>query len=627
MSNGSVTTKQSLDNLPNYVRGGASFLSVQSTDDDDADKPAETLLPQGSWPKLRGYLEQRTQALRNWRNSWWMENWSDLAQFILPRRSIWLTQSAGGWPTANNMLRGQEINQAIVDPTATYAVRVCAGGMVSGLASPSRPWFKVEVNDKQHQLDYAARLWLDETEERVYTVMAQSNFYNAFAQECEDEIVFGTAPSICYEDLDDVIRFYNPAVGEYYVANNGTLRSDTLYRVFVMTIAQMVSFFGADNLPADNRAMWNQGGSQIDSECIIGHAIEPNFAIEGDERTKVPGKFTYREIYWVYGKGGEQPLSMTGFVECPFTVGKWSSQSNDAYGRSVGMDVLPDVIQLQVETRRKAEALEKNVRPPLIADMSMKNQPSSQLPGSVTYVPQINGGVGMRSLYDRDFAIADITNDLSMLQARIKMGFFNDVFMALSNNATLPDAKITAYQAAAITQERMQVLGPVIESKLENLRQKLRRIYSIMERRGMFSPKPQSLRGVPLTINFVSVLALAQKAAALGGVERLVALIGNLAAEYPDAKDNLDADALINLTNSLLGNPDRILRGPEQVAQMRQQRQQQQAMQHNAQMAESMANTASTGAQAAQTLASTQIGGANSALNLMMGGTSGGQQH
>lgn len=606
-----------------YIHGGAAFLAMQPTEENFTEKKQEKLVPSSSWPALRSYLEQRTQALRNWRNSWWMENYSDLAQFIMPRRSIWMTQSAGGWPTANNMLRGQEINQAIVDPTATYAVRICAGGMVSGLASPSRPWFKMMVSDKRHRLDQAGRLWMDETEDRIYTVLSKSNFYNSFAQECEDEIVFGTSPSICYEDQTDVVRFYNPCVGEYYVACNGTLRVDTLYRVFVMTAGQIISFFGEENCTNEIRGMWNQGGSQIDTEVIIGHAIEPNFAIQGDNGTKVKGNFTYRETYWTYGKGAEQPLSFTGFVECPFTVGRWATQSNDAYGRSVGMDVLPDTIQLQVETRRKAEALEKNVRPPLIADMSMKNQPSSQLPDSVTYVPAINGGVGMRPLYQQQFNLADISADISLIQQRIKVGLFNDMFLALSE--TSASSRMTQLEIMSRNLERLQVLGPVIESKLENLKMKLKRVYSIMERRGMISPKPPSLKGVPISLDFISLLALSQKAAALSGIERILALGGNMIGVDPEAGDNFDFNYILNLANSLLGNPEAILNGPEKLAALKDARVKQQQAMQQMQQQQHVADTVNTGAQAAQTLAGTDVGSGQTALSALLGGSGGGK--
>lgn len=602
--------------MPAYTMAGAGMLSMQSTEDFTPDQQSSKLMDSAAWPVLRGFLEEHTQAMRTWRNSWWMENWSDLALFICPRRSIWMTQSAGGWPTPNGMLRGMEINQAIVDPTGTYAVRVCAGGMVSGLASPSRPWFKMVTSDKHHMLDAESRMWMDETEDKIYTALAQSNFYNSFAQECEDSIVYGTAPTICYDDAEEVFRFYNPSVGEYYLSSNGTMRNDTLYRIFVMTVRQMVSFFGVDHVTEEVRGLWDQGGTSLEQEKIIGHAIEPNFAIEGNEKTKIPGNFTYREVYWVYGSGSTQPLSITGFVECPFTVDRCYTQSNDAYGRSFGMDVLPDIIQLQMETRSKAKALAKNVDPPLVADISMKNQPTSQNPDAVTFVPMIAGGVGMRSLYTQQFNLADITADIKMIQERIKIGFFADLFLMMQDNTS----RMTATEINAKLSEKMVVLGPVVESKLNNLKLKLKRVYAIMERKGMISPKPPGLKGVPLTVEFISTMALAQKAAAMGGMERIAAMIGNMAQIFPSAPDNLDSDAFLSIMNELLGNPLRILRGPEQLAQMRQAKAKEMANAKQAQQQQQAAETRMADAKTGHILSQTQIGGGETAISQLVGG-------
>ena len=119
------------------------------------------------------------------------------------------------------------------------------------------------------------------------------------------------------------------------------------------------------------------------------------------------------------------------------------------------------------------------------------------------------------------------------------------------------------------------------------------------------------------------MLALAQKAAATTGIERLAGFIGNLAAEFPEAKDNFDPDATIQLMNGLLGNPERILRGPEQMAAIRNQRAQQQQQMQKMQMQQHMADTASTGADAANTLAGTKVGqGQQSMLDKMLGAPS-----
>jgi hypothetical protein len=612
-------SKESSTAVVPYEMAGATLLSQQPSEVADS---KDSKKDYSWWPTLRSHLESNLVALRTWRQSWWTQNWSDLAMYILPRRSIWLTQSSGGMPSPNNMTRGREINTAIVDPTATYDVRICAGGMMSGLASPSRPWFKIAPAMRGIELDAEARQWVDSVEEIIYTVLARSNFYNSFAQECEDLTVFGTAPVIIYEDDKDLIRLYNPAVGEYYLSSDATMRVDGLYRAFVMTVSQMVGFFKLENVPRVVQGLWKKGGSSLQNEFIVAHAIEPNFIVDNKEGTriagtKVEGDFTWRETYWIYANGDEKPCSVRGFADQAFTAARWATQSNDAYGRSPGMDVLPDVIQLQVETRRKAEAIEKHVRPPLVADSSLKNQPSSSLPGMVTYVNNLTSSSGMRPIYQVQPDLQYITADIAQIQARIGRGLFTDLFLLLSQN---PGDRRTAYEAAQMVGEKLQVLGPVIENIIgESLQPKLKRIFAILKRRGFIPPPPKSLQGVPLDITFISMLALAQKAAATGGLEALAKMLGEMEAVYPAMKDNVDPDIFIREYSDLLGNKSKIMTGPEKMAQTRQQ--QAQAAQH-AQMQANMshaADTAGTGAQAAQVLANTPIGSGGSALDQLIG--------
>lgn len=601
------------DNVP-YEKASSTLLSEQPT---DIDPKAVSQKKREDWNSLRGHLEARLIALRTWRQSWWTQNWSDLAAFIEPRRSIWLTQSTGGWPTPNNMTRGRPINTSIVDPTGTFAVRICSGGLMSGLASPSRPWFKIITSLKSIVLDDEARQWIDEVEARVYAILAGSNFYNSFAQECEDLVVFGTAPVIIYEDSQDIIRLYNPVVGEYFLGSSSTMRVDCLNRTFVMTVSQIVDFFGLENCPQEIIKLWKQKGSSLEMERIVAHSIEPNFGIQNGDIGKIPGNYTWREVYWIFGAGSEKPMSMRGFVEQPFTAGRWSTQGNDAYGRSVGMDVVPDVKQLQVMTLRKAEAIEKMVRPPLIASMELKNQPSSILPGHVTYVSDLGPGKGMRSIYDVNPDINALSADIAAIQNRIKTGFFNDLFLMLE---TSPQAKMTAYEVAQKMQEKLQVLGPVIEGLLtESLKPKLKRIFGIMQRKGMVPPPPESMKNIPLDVQFVSILALAQKAAATGGLERIAALVGNLTAVFPQARDLMDVDAYVREMNDLLGNPQKILYGPEEVQKTREA---QAAAMQKAQQQQDQANQAKTmqvGADAANILSQTKVGQGGDALSMMLG--------
>lgn len=592
-----------------YEKAGPSLLSTTPS---DAPKGRNS---DTKWQPLRSSLETRLVSLRNWRQSWWTQNWADIAQFLLPRRSIWLTQSTGGYPTPNNMVRGRELNGAIADPTGTYALRVCSSGLMSGLASPSRPWFKLIAGVKKLKLDAAARNWIDDTEDRMYEVLAGSNFYNSFAVECEDVAAFGTAPNICYEDDRDLVRFYNPTIGEYYLSNDSTGRIDGLYRLFVMTVSQMVGFFDLENCPGDVQELWREKGNNLEVERMVAHAIEPNFDVEGFG--KLPGNFTWREAYWVYGSNAGQPLSIRGFVDQPFTASRWSTQSNDAYGRSVGMEVLPDIMQLQVMTRRKAEAVEKMLRPPLIGAMELKNKPSSTLPGNLTYVSDVKNG-GIRPIYEINPDIGAMSQDIMAIEQRIQKGFFNDLFLMLENQPT--SDRMTAYEVAQKLQEKLQVLGPVIESLIaESLKPKLKRVFNILKRKGMVDEPPPSLQGIPLDVEFVSMLALAQKGAATGGIERLIQIVGAMAPLVPTAMDNIDTDAVVREYNELLGNPLKILRGPEEVAAIREQKAQQQQAEQQMQRTERMASAAGAAAPAGKVLSDIDTGGGQNVLGRLLG--------
>ena len=541
-----------------------------------------------------------------------MQHWQLLETYILPRRGIFINQTM---PTPNTMNRGAAINTAILDPTGTQAMRKCAASMKAGLMSSSRPWFKIKPAMMEREaLGEEVQMWFEEVEDRMYQVMAQSNFYDSMSQMFEDLVTFGTAPVIIYEDDKSVIHCYNPCPGEYFAAASSRFTVGSLYRLFVMTTAQIVEMFGVDNCPPDVRGMWQTKGASLEREFIIAHAIEPNFPLSGvgdSDVVVVPGDFPWREIYWVYGFANDRPLSKRGFKDPPFICPRWATTSNDAYGRSPGMDALPDIMQLQVETARKAEALEKMVRPPMLASMEMKNEPSSILPGHVTYVAQLGPDKGMRPSYTVNPQVEHMMKDLDAIQTRIKVGFFNDIFLMFADQE---GDRRTAYENAQKAIEKLQVLGPVVEkSQSEAGAPAVQRVFNIMARKRMLPPIPSALRGLPLTVQFISMMALAQKAAATAGMERYAQVAGNLSAVYPEAKFKLNPFGFLNEYAETLGVSERIINSDDKAGKMMADlMKQQQQMQ--------MAQEAMAAVEGAKTLSETSLGGGQSALSAMLGG-------
>ena len=544
--------------------------------------------PEGKdWNLIYPQLESRLVGLREWRMSWWLY-WATIAEYILPRRYHFLIVS-------NVMLKGVPLNNVIVDSTATLAMQTCAAGMWSGLTPPTRPWFKLGVSIDWIELDDDAKAWLEDAERILYYVFANSNFYNVMAQAFQDVATFGTAPVIMYEDAEAVLRCYLPCSGEYYLAVGSRLTVDTLYREFTLTIQQIVDMFGLDACPEQVRSRWEQGGGSLEMEMIVAHAIEPNFAMSRNKRGSakinvVPGHFTWREVYWLKGQQTEAELSRRGFNGCPFFVARWSVVSNDAYGRSPGMDCLGDTKQLQLETRRKGEFIEKLVRPPMGANAEMKNEPSSIQPGNVTYTSTEGGKKGFWPLFEvSPTALPPMIEDIKEIQLRIKECFFVNLFMAITQMAGVQPRNELELTKRDL--ERLQALGPFVNLfTTEVASPAVMRALDICDRRRLLRPRPQSLLGMPLKVDCISMMKIAQAAAANTGIASVVAQgiqmsQGAKESGAPDPLDNLDLDEALRMMAENGQVTSKVIRSADKVAALRKLKAQAAAQANAAQLA------------------------------------------
>jgi hypothetical protein len=490
--------------------------------------------------------------------------------------------------------------------------------MMSGISSPSRPWIKLKINRIDSTQTSPTSLWLAECERMMNLVLHESNFYNAMAVVYFDLVVFGTAVILIYEDFDDVIHCFNPCFGEYYIDNDGRMNPCIFYREFTLTISQVVDEWGYENCPTNVQKQFDIGGAQLTKEVIVAHAIEPNTE---PAKFGVPEHFKFREVYWVWGQSSgpqnganlnEAFLSKRGYHEQLHITVRWDLVSNDPYGRSPGMDALPDIKQLQQEVKRKAQAIDKHVNPPMVADIQLKNQPASMLPGGVTYVTGMTTGrVGFAPAYTIQPDIKGMMEDLNECRERIKETFFNNLFQTISQFETR--SNVSATEIDARRAESLVMLGPVLERiEHELLAPIVERVFAIMSRARILPPAPPEIQGQPINVEFISMLATAQAAAATGGIERLFSIAGNLVGIDPAVMDNIDIDYALDKYSSLMNNDPRIIRSPQELAQIRAQRQQQQEYDQQAARAEQLAKSA-------KVLSDTNTGGGQNALQRMTG--------
>lgn len=552
------------------------------------------------------YSQGRLLGLRVNRYSWWC-HWRELADYFLPRRYKWIV-------TPNQMSRGSPINQHILDSTGVICARNLASGLVSGKSSPTRPWFKLRVGTIDSTTTSPVSLWLKECERILYLIFSESNFYNSIAQFYYDLVIFGTATMLIYEDFENVINCINPCAGEYYIDIDGKYRPTIFYREFTMTVSACVNEFGYDRCSESIRKLYDDpGGANLTRELIIAHSIEPNDDGRAAEFGFSP-RFAFRELYWEWGGSASpqgsnyQPtgfLRRKGYYDQPNIAGRWDLVSNDAYGRSPGMDALPDQKQVQLETRRKAQAIDKMVNPPLVADVQLKNQPASLLPGGMTYIQGFaqSGKPAIGSIYDtHQFPVRDITEDLTEAKTRLAKTFFNDVLMTASQFETR--SNVTAVEWNMRKSESMVALGPALDRiDYEVLGPTIDRVFGIASRAGILPPAPPEIQGQMININYVSMLKQAQDATAASGIQAVLQLGGELEGIRPGSMDNIDIDYAIDKFSELQNNDPKLIRSPEELAQIRADAQRQQQAMQQAQMAEQLSKSAGN-------LAAIQPGGA-----------------
>lgn len=557
---------------------------------------------------LRNLSTTRMEVLRSYRMSWW-SYWSAIAEVFLPYRYKWFV-------TPNQLNRGSPVNGSMIDETGMLAARTLAHGLLANLTSPDKPWFKLGLHGMTRIPEGPVKEWLAECTRRTLMVLAGSNFYTMWGQALHDNVVFGSSAMLAYEDKDNVVQFQTPPLGQFFFALNPKNEVDTFYEEFNYTVQQCVDEFGYDNCSVGVQVLYRTGGGGLDQEVVVAHSIGPNKPMCFGADTypsPAPSNFRYVEVFWdrgsqMTGGGTGQLLRVKGYHEKPFVGLRWNVTANDPYGRSPGMDALPAVRQLQTEQRRKAEAIEKMVRPPLMGSVSMKNEPVDALPGGVTYVTDMANG-GLKPVFQVEPRIQEMMVDIQENQGRVKEIFFNDLFSRFMDEQKVQ----TATWVNAAAQEKLVLLGPVVERmQTEGLDQLVFRVFNICSRRGIYPPAPPEIAGLPLSIQYVSIFAEAQAAASTAAIERLVQFVGSIAGVRPDVLDTIKWDDMIERYADQIDVPPDVLASVSEIVAIRQQRV---AQQQQEQMLQSGAALA-TGA---KTLSDADVGGGQNALQAVLG--------
>ena len=504
----------------------------------------------------RKLLLSRWGQLRNERESW-MSHWKEISDYLLPRSGRFFVDDRN---------RGDKRHNNIYDSTGTRALRVLAAGMMAGMTSPARPWFRLTTSDPQLDESAAVKAWLADVTRLMQMVFAKSNTYRALHSMYEELGAFGTASTIVLADYTSVIHHYPLTTGEFAMAADHRGQINTLYREFQMTVAQVVREFGRSNCSPTVQTLFDRGA--LEQWVTVMQAIEPR--VDRDLTKRDDRNMAWKSIYFEQGGNEDQILRESGFKEFPALCPRWATSGGDIYGNSPAMEALGDIKQLQHEQLRKAQGIDYKTKPPLQAPTSLKSRDVDTLPGGISFVDAAAPNGGIRSAFEVNIDLSHLLADIQDVRERIKGSFYADLFLMLANGT---NPQMTATEVAERHEEKLLMLGPVLERMHNEILDPLIEMtFSRMVEANIVPPPPDELQGMELNVEFVSMLAQAQRAIATNSVDRFVGNLGAVAGIKPEVLDKFDADRWADAYADMLGiDPELIVPG-EQVAMTRKQR-------------------------------------------------------
>lgn len=532
------------------------------------------------------YLFSKIEEMRRERTSF-IDHWKELSRYISPRRGRFLTTDR------NN---GDKVMQEILNSAGGQAHKVCSNGMVSGIMSPSRPWFDLGLEDDDLMEYQPVKVWLARTTAQVNQVFTQSNFYNMVPVMFGELTQFGTGCMLHENDFENVARFYTQTVGSYMLAQDEDYRVNQFAREFEMTVLQMIGKFGLKNVSPQVRRLYDTGNYQ--QWVPVYHLIEPN---PDKNPAKAGAQFKdFRSCYFEKGvvntKREAQFLRRSGYKRFPVYAPRWAVTGEDIYGTDCpGMTALGDIKMLQVQEREMAKAIAKQNTPPLQGPSSLANKQIDNLPGGATLF-DADANNTLKAIYEVRPQVQAMAADIQRTERRIGQAFFTDLFLAISSMEGIqPRNQLELNQR---NQERLLQLGPVLE-RLQGdfMTPTVDRVFDQLVEastdangrwleRSVLPEPPPELQGKQVRPRYISSIAIAQRAAGSGPLERLLTFAGGLLqAGIVRDLNKIDGDQAIDEYAQQVGAPPKVVVPDDQVAEARKVAQQQQNLAQSAEVA------------------------------------------
>ena len=532
------------------------------------------------------HLVKRKGKLKAQRGTW-ETHWQDLSNYVLPNEADFnLSRS-----------RGDKRTTLVYDSTGIHANEMLAAGLHGMLTNPASNWFSLRIKNNQSNLadNSESKEWLEQTTNAILSEIAApdvafpSHIHEYYLSLCS----IGTACMFVGEPTTrEGISFRAIHIDEIFIAENADGIIDTVFRVFKMTVRQIVQKWGEKSLSPRIQRMYEK--KEFDKEVELFHCVYPRDDV--DKGKKAATMLPVASVY--IDERDKHVLAEGGFDEMPYMVSRWAKAVGEVFGRSPAMTALPDIKMLQEIMKTTIKAAQKIVDPPLLVPDDGVIGPVRTVPGGLNYYRASSGARIEPLLTGGNIPISfEMMNDL---RDRIRTTFFLDQLQFQGA------PRMTATEVVERTERTLRLLGPTLgRLQSEFLGPMIERIFGVLSRSGRLPEPPESMSEQELKIEYVSPLARAQRQTETQGIMRTLEFIGPIAGMDPQAAQVIKGADTVRHIAELNGVPPMLLKSNDDLmAEMQAQQQAQAAQQQMMQGAEVMdmmqkgANVAKTAGEA-----------------------------
>lgn len=469
--------------------------------------------------------------------------------------------------------KGAQHTDDIFDSTAALSLDRFASILDSMLTPATQIWHRLKASDPTLNRIRSVKLWFEEVNRILFKerYAPNANFAAQNLKVYRSLGAYGTA-AMFIDEIFGVpgLRYKSVHLGELYIQENHQGIVDRAWRQFPLEARQAIQRWG-DRVPERIRTV---AKTHPEREFLFLHCVKPREDFDPERRDHKGMPF----VAYYISIEGQSVLEEKGFNTFPYAVPRYKQANNEAYGRSVAMDVLPAIKTLNEEKKTVLKQGHRSVDPILLAHDDGVADSFSFRPGAINF-----GGVSadgkelIKTLPVGNIAIGkDLMDDE---RAVIKDAFLVTLFQILVENP-----QMTATEVIERTREKGMLLAPTaggLQSGYLSLQ--MDREIDVLSRQGKLPPMPQALldaRG-EYSIVYDSPMSRAQRAEEAAGIMRTVESALSIVniTQNPEPLDHFNWDVIIPQIADIQGVPASWMRSIDSVLEIRQGRMKQQQTQ------------------------------------------------